>query len=178
MDNTPENVEEKNDTSKIENTIYDMLDKVMEEKDTLNSFDFGDDEIEEEALKISRYSTRHQTTDFQPQHNFNRHNKRNLTDILNNKNSSDLINTMFSSSNEPLMEKSFFYLNNNNIYSRNHENVGNNISRFNNNLNQSSNNQYNKNTNINNNFIRNHLPGSKTVVYNLFFYYIIRFFKK
>ena len=166
MDNTPENVEEKNDTSKIENTIYDMLDKVMEEKDTLNSFDFGDDEIEEEALKISRYSTRHQTTDFQPQHNFNMHNKRNLTDILNNKNSSDLINTMFSSSNEPLMEKSSFYLNNNNIYSRNHENVGNNISRFNNNLNQSSNNQYNKNTNINNNFIRNPLPGSKTVVYN------------
>ena len=37
-----------------------MLDKVMEEKDPPNSFDFFDDE--DESIKISRHSTRHQTT--------------------------------------------------------------------------------------------------------------------
>ena len=156
----PENFEEKNDISKIENDIYDMLDKVMEEDDTLNSFDFGDDEIEEETLKISRYSTRHQTTDFQFHNNFGRQNKRNLTEILNNKNGSDFINTTFCSSNMPLIKNpSCFYLNNNNIVSRNNTNVRNNFSRFNNNLNQSNNIQFN-------NFNRNPLPGSKTVVFN------------
>ena len=162
----PENFGEKNEISKIENAIYDMLDKVMEENDTLNSFDFGDDEIDEETLKISRDSTRHQTNDFQPQNNFNRQNKRNLTEILNNKNSCKFINTALGSSNKPLIKKSSFYLNNNNIFSGNLNNVGNNFSIFNNNLHQSINNQYNKNININNNFIRNPLPDSKTVVYS------------
>ena len=166
METPLENFEEKNYISKIENVIYDMLDKVMEEKDTLNSFDFGDDEIEEETSKISRYSTRHQTSDCQPQYNFNRQNKRNLTDISNNKSCSDCINTKFCPSNQPLIKKSSFYLNNNSIFSGNLTNAGNNISSFNNNLNQSINNQYNKNTNINNNFIRNPIPDSKTVVYS------------
>ena len=162
----PENFEELNEISKMENDIYDMLDKVMEEKDNLNSFDFGDDEIEEEIIKISRHSTRHQTNELQPQNNFNRQNKRNLTDILNNKNGSDFINTKFSSSNKPLTKKSSFYLNNNNIFSGNITNVVNNFSRFKNNLNHSINNQYNQNINIDNNCIRNPLPGSKTVVYS------------
>ena len=43
----------------LESTINDMLDKVMEEKDTLKSLDFFDDE--DESFKISRHSNRHQT---------------------------------------------------------------------------------------------------------------------
>ncbi len=48
----------------MEDTIHDMLDKVMEEDDSLDSFDLVQDDINEESLKISRISTRHQTPDF------------------------------------------------------------------------------------------------------------------
>ena len=81
---------ESNESHEMEETINNMLDKVMEEKDPSNSFDFCDDE--DESFKLSRHSTRHQTTVkplpkfsnhpnlmSQFSHNFNRGNKRNLT---------------------------------------------------------------------------------------------------
>ena len=105
----PEN-EEFNEKYKIEETIHDMLNKVMEEDDSFNSLDFGHEEIDDESLKISRISTRHQTTDFPFQNNFNRQNKRNLTEILNNKESNSSFNATSSSSNCPIVKKKIFIL--------------------------------------------------------------------
>ena len=60
--NNIEIIEEPKELNGIEETIQTMLEKVMEEKDDQSSFDFDDDEIEDESFKISRHSTRHQTT--------------------------------------------------------------------------------------------------------------------
>ena len=171
----PEN-EEFNEKYKIEETIHDMLNKVMEEDDSFNSLDFGHEEIDDESLKISRISTRHQTTDFPFQNNFNRQNKRNLTEILNNKESNSSFNATSSSSNCPIVKKkSLFCQNNfnNNLFSSNvfqnslqNNNLQNNALCFNNsNINSAlpllS---FNNNITNNNNVIRNNLPYSKTVV--------------
>jgi hypothetical protein len=73
----------------------------MEENDSLNSFDFDEEEFEDESFKINRFSKRHQTSDQSysklnqlnnQNHpfnlsNFNRGNKRNLTEVLNKQNS-------------------------------------------------------------------------------------------
>ena len=61
-ENKIEIIEESNETDQIEETINAMISKVMEEKDKTNSLDFDDDEIEDDSFKISRDSTRHQTT--------------------------------------------------------------------------------------------------------------------
>ena len=169
----------------IENTINDMLDKVMEEKDTLKSLDFFDDE--DESFKISRHSTRHQTTVksipnisnnpnitsqfFVP--NFNRGNKRNLTH-----NTIPSYNNQFYNTNFPFMKYNpslDFQNNTNNLYNPNFYNNNSNLG-FNNNLNQSfqsyhsfnpqySNNLLNSSL-MQNNFIRNSMPYSKTVSYH------------
>ena len=170
---------ESNDSNKIEDKIHDMLDKVMEEKDPSNSFDFFDDE--DESVKISRHSTRHQTTVksiprnsknanimaqfFVP--NFNRGNKRNLTQSF-----IPSLNNQLYNSNFPIMRynPSCFSNNANNAFIPNFYN--NNFS-FNNNLNQSFqsyNPQYSNNflnsSMTQNNFIRNKMPYSKTVSYH------------
>ena len=174
---------ETNESNKIEDTIYDMLDKVMEEKDDpSNSLDFYDDELEDESFKISRHSTRHQTTaksiatlsknsknKMFNLPNFDRVNKRNLTVNIDQV-SAPSFNNSFYNSNFPLMKNPF---NNNFIpnFFNNNSNMG-----FNNNLNQSfqsthSFNQPYSNTFLNssmakNDFIRSSLPYSKTVVYH------------
>ena len=181
------NQEEKK-SNKIEDTINDMLDKVMEEKDDpSNSLDFYDDELEDESFKISRHSTRHQTTaksianlsknsnnmqQFFNLPNFDRVNKRNLT-VNSNQVSTPSFNNSFYNSNFPLIRNPFTnnfapnFFNNNSISN----NIG-----FNNNLNQSFqsthtfNPQYSNNflnsSMAKNDFIRNSLPYSKTVVYH------------
>ena len=190
---------ESNESNEIEETIHDMLDKVMEEKkESPNSFDFDDDEIEEESFKISRDSTRHQTTaksihNFSKNYNnitqslnpnFDRANKRNLTVNLNQA-SIPSFNNAFYNSNFPYMrDPSFCFSNsgNNNIifpnfYSNSFQNINNNNNfGFNNNLNQSFqsyhsfnpqySNHYLNSSMEPNNFIRNSLPYSKTVVYH------------
>ena len=97
----PEENSEENESYKIEDKIYDMLNTVMEENDSLNSFDFDEEEFEDESFKINRFSKRHQTSDQSysklnqlnnQNHpfnlsNFNRGNKRNLTEVLNKQNS-------------------------------------------------------------------------------------------
>ena len=178
------NKEEKK-SNKIEDTINDMLDKVMEEKDDpSNSLDFYDDELEDESFKISRHSTRHQTTaksianlsknsnnmqQFFNLPNFDRVNKRNLT-VNSNQVSAPSFNNSFYNSNFPLMKNPFT-----NNFVPNFFNNSNNIG-FNNNLNQSFqsthtfNPQYSNNflnsSMAKNDFIRNSLPYSKTVVYH------------
>ncbi len=172
---------ESNDSNKMGQTINDMLDKVMEENDPSNSFDFGDDE--EESFKLSRHSTRHQTT-VKPQaklsnnpkinqffsQNFNRGNKRNLT-----QSTTPSFNNQFYNSN-PFVgyNPSFFFPNNgNNAFA---PNFLNNNFGFNNNLNQSFqsyhsfNPQYSNNflnsSMEQNNFVRNSMPYSKTISYH------------
>ena len=180
--------QEEKQSNKIEDTINDMLDKVMEEKDDpSNSLDFYDDELEDESFKISRHSTRHQTTaksianlsknsnnmqQFFNLPNFDRVNKRNLT-VNSNQVSTPSFNNSFYNSNFPLIRNPFTnnfapnFFNNNSISN----NIG-----FNNNLNQSFqsthtfNPQYSNNflnsSMAKNDFIRNSLPYSKTVVYH------------
>ena len=188
--------EEENESHKIEGKITEMLNEVMEENDSLNSFDFEDDDFEED-FKISRISTRHQTSNAPNSNsnkinqkfnlsNFNRGNKRNFTDILKNQDSfHSSFNTTFLSSNYPEIRNPSFYAQNicgNNIFRQNFlQNISNDNSfGLNNNLNQSfqsieSFNPQNINNNINNcinntnnnpNFIRNSQPYSKTVIYN------------
>ena len=181
---TIKELNESNESNKIENTIHDMLDKVMEEKDPSNSFGFFDDE--DESFKISRHSTRHQTTVksipynsknanimaqfFTP--NFNRGNKRNLTQSF-----IPSYNNQFYNSNFPLMRynnPSLCFSNNGNFIP-NFYNNNNNFNFNNNNLNQSfqsyhsfnpqySNNYLNSSM-AQNNFIRNRMP-YKTVSYH------------
>ena len=179
------NKEEKK-SNKIEDTINDMLDKVMEEKDDpSNSLDFYDDELEDESFKISRHSTRHQTTaksianlsknsnnmqQFFNLPNFDRVNKRNLT-VNSNQVSAPSFNNSFYNSNFPLMRNPFTNNFVPNFFNNNINNIG-----FNNNLNQSFqsthtfNPQYSNNflnsSMAKNDFIRNSLPYSKTVVYH------------
>ena len=81
---------------KIEDKIYNMLDEVMEEKDSNDSFQYDCATIDDE-YKFSRPSTRHCTsqnpnesyitssnnTQFLSYPSFNRNNKRNMTHSLN-----------------------------------------------------------------------------------------------
>ena len=127
----PEENNEENESYKIEDKIYDMLDKVMEENDSLNSFDFDEEEFEDESYKINRFSKRHQTSDQACSKlnqsndknnpfnlsNFNRGNKRNLTEVLNNQNSvpssfNSLNGTSCSSKNSLFNNPSFCVQNN------------------------------------------------------------------
>ena len=162
-----ESQKEISESFKIENTIYDMLNKVMEENDSLNSFDFEDDEFEEDSFKISRFPTRHQTSNSSNINNFNRGNKRNLTEVLNNQKISHSFN-VFSTSNCSLKSNpSFCFPNNFNGVSPNFFQNTNNFLNLNNNLNQSFQSSQSLITQFNNkvnnpNFIRNDLPYSKT----------------
>ena len=179
---TIKEISESNESLEMEETINNMLDKVMEEKDPSNSFGFCDDE--EESFKLSRHSTRHQTTVKQlPKfsnnsnimsqfsQNFNRGNKRNLT-----QSTAPSFNNQFYNSNFPFMRynpSSFYFSNSgNNAFAPNYYN---NNMGFNN-LNQSfqsyhsfnpqySNNYLNSSM-VQNNFIRNSMPYSKTVSYH------------
>ena len=129
----PEESNEESESYKIEDKIYDMLNKVMEENDSLNSFDFDEEEFEDESFKINRFSKRHQTSDQScsklnqindKNHpfnlsNFNRGNKRNLTEVLNNQNSvpssfNTLNGTSCSSKNSLINNPSFCVQNNSN----------------------------------------------------------------
>ena len=168
--------EELNEKFKIEESIHEMLNKVMEENDSFDSLDFGQEEIEDESLKISRISTRHQTNEFPFQNNFSRQNKRNLTEVLDKKESNPSFNATSSSSNCPIIKKSLFFQNNvNNLLSSNmlynslqKNNLQNNALRFNNNNVNSSLPTFIFNSNFtnNNNIIGNNLPYSKTDVHN------------
>jgi len=196
-ENKIEIIEESNETDPIEETINAMISKVMEEKDKSNSLEFDDDEIEDDSFKISRDSTRHQTTAkptlFSNSNNivqsfnapnFDRNNKRNYTVNSNQVPNPSFNNPFFNLNIPPLMNnKSLFYANNaNNKFAPNFyhnalQNINNNNNfGFNNNLNQSfqsyhsfnpqySNNYLNTSMDLNN-FIRNSLPYSKTVVYH------------
>ena len=129
----PEESNEESESYKIEDKIYDMLNKVMEENDSLNSFDFDEEEFEDESFKINRFSKRHQTSDQSCSNlnqindknhpfnlsNFNRGNKRNLTEVLNNQNSvpssfNTLNGTSCSSKNSLFNNPSFCVQNNSN----------------------------------------------------------------
>ena len=172
---------ESNDSNKMGQTINDMLDKVMEENDPSNSFDFGDDE--EESFKLSRHSTRHQTT-VKPQaklsnnpkinqffsQNFNRGNKRNLTQST----TPSFDNQFYNSNPFVGYNPSFFFPNNgNNAFA---PNFLNNNFGFNNNLNQSFQSYHSFNPQYSNhflnssmeqnNFVRNSMPYSKTISYH------------
>ena len=171
-----ENEEDFNERFKIENTIYDMLDKVMEENDSSNSLNFGDEEFDEELSKISRYSTRHQTSDFPNQNKFKRQNKKNLTEVLNIPFPPSSFNNAFCQTNYPLIETPSFNFQNgfkNDIFSSNifSTNFQNNIFGDNT-LNQpiqSSLLLNNQNINIinnNSNFIRNNFPFSNVDICN------------
>ena len=127
----PEENSEENESYNIEDKIYDMINKVMEENDSLNSFEFDEEEFEDESFKINRFSKRHQTSDqscsklsqFNDKNhpfnlsNFNRGNKRNLTEVLNNQNSdpssfNTLNGTSCSSKNSLFNNPSFCVQNN------------------------------------------------------------------
>ena len=133
----PEENSEENESYNIEDKIYDMINKVMEENDSLNSFDFDEEEFEDESFKINRFSKRHQTSDQSysklnqlnnQNHpfnlsNFNRGNKRNLTEVLNNQNSdpssfNTLNGTSCSSKNSLFNNPSFCVQNNSKINNR------------------------------------------------------------
>jgi hypothetical protein len=167
---------ESNDSNKIEDTIQDMLNKVMEEKEPLNnSFNFYDDE--DDSFKISRHSTRHQTTVKSIGNNsknpnvmaqffipdFNRGNKRNLTQA-----STPSFRNYYNSNFPFMTNNPFFYSNNGNNFIPNYYN--NNLAFNNNNLNQSFQSYHSFNpqysNNYQNNFIRNTMPYSKTVSYH------------
>ena len=95
--------EEKNKLLKFKNKIFDMIDKVMEENDSSENLDSGQDEIDEESLKISRISKRHQTYDLPFQNFYERVNKKDLTEDLNNKEFLPNFNNTFQSLNYPLI---------------------------------------------------------------------------
>ena len=166
--------------SRIEETINDMLDKLMEEDDNSNSFYLNDDELDDESIKISRNTTRHQTSAKSISNinnfnkfftNFNKINKRNLT-VNFNQISGPSFNNAFNKNNLFFMKNPAFYFSNNwnnNCFPNLYKNIGFN----NNNLNQSYHSFNPSNTSnslnssiIQNEFIRNSLPYSKTVVYH------------
>ena len=176
---SPSEFEENEEFLKIEDTINDMVIKLIEEDDPRDSLDFGHDEKDNESLNISRISTRHQTSDFPLLNNFNRPNKRNLTEVLNRKENFHNFNSKFLQINRPVVKKSsFFFQNNKNAFNGSHFSSSN----FNNYLNTenisnnniqnvslppflSFNSQFNNSAKINNNnLIRKDLPYSKTVV--------------
>ena len=166
--------------SRIEETINDMLDKVMEEDDNSNSLDFNDDELDDESFKISRNSTRHQTSAKSISNknncnkffnNINRENKRNLTVNFNQISSPSFNNTFYNNNLFFMKNQPFYFSNNgnNNYFPNLYKNIG-----FNNNslnqsyhsFNPSNTNNFLNNSIIKNEFIRNSLPYSKTVVYH------------
>ena len=173
---------------KIEDKIYNMLDEVMEEKDSNDSFQYDCATIDDE-YKFSRPSTRHCTsqnpnesyitssnnTQFLSYPPFNRNNKRNLTHSLN-----QVPNPHFSipakNQNINIPRKSaqfsnFDFLNNLNKFAPNYYNNSfnsNNLFQFNNsiNLNQSLQSLNSANTpfSVNESFINNNLMGNN--IYN------------
>ena len=173
---------------KIEDKIYNMLDEVMEEKDSNDSFQYDCATIDEE-YKFSRPSTRHCTsqnpnesyitssnnTQFLSYPPFNRNNKRNMTHSLN-----QVPNPHFSipakNQNINIPRKSaqfsnFDFLNNLNKFAPNYYNNSfnsNNLFQFNNsiNLNQSLQSLNSANTpfSVNESFINNNLMGNN--IYN------------
>ena len=152
---------EKEETKEIfnmEKDIHSMLDKVMEDRDSVKSLDFGEEEIDDESLKISRYSTRHQTSEFSNKNKFNRPNKRNLTEIMNTREPPPLVNTKFNSSNTNLPfinTSSFSFLNtlkNTNMNNTNLNNIFNSdffVNNPDNNNNYTANNNFNSKSNSN-----------------------------
>ena len=184
--------DEKNDLLRIEDKIYDMINKVMEENDSLNSFDFEEDDFEEDSLKISRLSTRHQTSDVTNSKfdknlnsinqlfnlsNFDRGNKRNLTDALNHQNSvPSSFNTTFLSSECPEIKNPSFFVQNNcgnnifyhNLFQNSLKNPNNNnIFGLNNNFNQSFQTSQTFNTQYKNNTINNNITNSININNNI-----------
>ena len=173
---------------KIEDKIYNMLDEVMEEKDSNDSFQYDCATIDDE-YKFSRPSTRHCTsqnpnesyitssnnTQFLAYPPFNRNNKRNMTHSLN-----QVPNPHFSipakNQNINIPRKSaqfsnFDFLNNLNKFAPNYYNNSfnsNNLFQFNNsiNLNQSLQSLNSANTpfSVNESFINNNLMGNN--IYN------------
>ena len=173
---------------KIEDKIYNMLDEVMEEKDSNDSFQYDCATIDDE-YKFSRPSTRHCTsqnpnesyitssnnTQFLSYPPFNRNNKRNMTHSLN-----QVPNPHFSipakNQNINIPRKSaqfsnFDFLNNLNKFAPNYYNNSfnsNNLFQFNNsiNLNQSLQSLNSANTpfSVNESFINNNLMGNN--IYN------------
>ena len=173
---------------KIEDKIYNMLDEVMEEKDSNDSFQYDCATIDDE-YKFSRPSTRHCTsqnpnesyitssnnTQFLSYPSFNRNNKRNMTHSLN-----QVPNPHFSipakNQNINIPRKSaqfsnFDFLNNLNKFAPNYYNNSfnsNNLFQFNNsiNLNQSLQSLNSANTpfSVNESFINNNLMGNN--IYN------------
>ena len=170
---------------KIEDKIYNMLDEVMEEKDSNDSFQYDYGTIDDE-YKFSRPSTRHCTFQNQSESNitssnnmtqflsypsFNRNNKRNMTHHTN-----QVPNPHFSTHaknqnlNIPRKSAQFSnidFLNNLNTFAPNYYNNSfnsNNLFQFNNslNLNQSlqSLNSANAPFNVNESFINNNLMGN------------------
>ena len=173
---------------KIEDKIYNMLDEVMEEKDSNDSFQYDCATIDDE-YKFSRPSTRHCTsqnpnesyitssnnTQFLSYPPFNRNNKRNMTHSLN-----QVPNPHFSipakNQNINIPRKSaqfsnFDFLNNLNKFAPNYYNNSfnsNGLFQFNNsiNLNQSLQSLNSANTpfSVNESFINNNLMGNN--IYN------------
>ena len=103
-----ESQEEITESFKIENTIYDMINKVMEDNNSLDSFHFEEEDLKETTFQIDRNSTRHQTSTPSNFININRGNKRNLTDIFNNHHHSQHLKTTFSSNINNLVRNPSF----------------------------------------------------------------------
>ena len=178
---SPSEFEENDEFLKIEDTINDMVIKLIEEDDPQDSLDFGHDEKDNETLDISRISTRHQTSEFPIQNNFNRPNKRNLTEVFNRKENFHNFNSKFQQIKKPVVKKSSFFFQNNknsfngrNFSSINFNNYLNTENISNNNIQNVSfpplfsfNSQFNNSPKINNNnLIRKDLSYSKAVVYD------------
>ena len=190
MDIYPEEAKKRKGSTeiKIEDKINNMLDEVMEEKDSNESFEWDCGEIDDE-FKLSRPSTRRQTTQnlndvtdsyinssnmtqflFHP--SFNRANKRNMTHNLN-----QVYNPHFSphlkGPNIPIPRKSaqysnFAYNSLNNLapnFYNNSFNNNSNLFLFNNNLNQSFQSMQSYNPQYNESFINNNLGNN--YIYNV-----------
>ena len=173
-ENNIEIIKEPKESNGIEETIQTMLEQVMEEKDDQSSFDFDYDEIEDESFKISRHSTRHQTTaksniqfsknsnnisQYFNAPNFDRANKRNLT-VNSNQVSIPSFNNSMLNSNFLMGNPSLGFSNcgNNkffpNLYNNCLQNINNNNNfGFNNNLNQSFQSYHSFNPQYSNNYL-------------------------
>ena len=189
LKNNPEK-EEKKELFKIENKIHDMLNKVMEEKDSLICIN---DTINEKSIKINKISISDKTLDLSIQNNYNQ----NLTEVSNNNERSKSFASEFSK-DSPMKAKEFLYFQNNlnnNIFLHNifqnslqKKNITNKILNNNKNNSNSSfpsiltyNNKFNDNKNINRNIFQNTTPYSNNDIYNrkinyikkLIFYFIL-----
>ena len=183
---------------KIEDKIYNMLDEVMEEKDSNDSFQYDYGTIDDE-YKFSRPSTRRCTaqnmnesnlnlsnnmTQFLYYPSFNRNNKRNMTHHLNqvsnphfNQNKNQNIQIPRKSAQLSVFD--FNKLNSfvPNYYDNSFNSNGNNLFQYNNNLNlnlsmqslNSANPQFNESFINNNNFIGNNYYNENYNAQNNFF---------